>query len=117
MQPPPDRLNTDPPVLWGCTSLELARLFGLGFLLWGPVFAFIVAALGVWLLWFGLTPIGATVTAWLGAHRVRAAKRGKPDQYFRQRALLTQQRIGLARACFIQRSGPWSIGRRYGQLS
>lgn len=114
MLAPPHRLNADPPVLWGCTSPELARLFGLGFMLWGPICAVVVAAAGVWLLWFGITPLAATVTAWMGAKRVRDAKRGKPDQFFRQRALLTQERLGFTRARLTQRSGPWSVGRTHG---
>lgn len=109
--PPPRRLNEDPQVMWGCTAPELKRLFVFGFAFWAPTCLGLVAVPGWWLAWFGLAPLCTTLSAAATARRVRAAKRGKPDQFFRQQATLWQQRWGLKRRVFLQRTGPWSIGR------
>lgn len=109
--PPPKHLSAEPQVLWGCTAPELYRLFLYAFLFWGLVTFFVIAAFGIWFIWFPLTGVLTFVSAWLGGKRLRRLKRGKPEQFFHQQTVLWMQRWGLRSQVFNRQSGPWSLGR------
>lgn len=111
--PPPESLDFDPPVLWGCTGRELRAL---AFMTFPPslvVLLVLLAPIGVWVAALPLAVLLTIGVVWGGAQVVRRLKRGRPEGYFEQWLELALQRLGVRPRTIIHRGGPWSLGRSY----
>ena len=111
--PPPHHLEHQPEVLWGCSLPELYLLMGGALAFWLPLLLTLGAFTGLWLVAPPLAALLGMGSTWLGAKQIRWRKRGRPEQLLRQQNALWRQRWGLIPALFIQRGGPWSIGRHH----
>ena len=112
----PDRLNGEPIVFRGLTSVELGTLAGLAVAFWLPLSSPLCAVLGVFMLGFGLAGLLTVGTVWSASWWIQALKRGKPDGYHRLRLKLLLEDLKLRPSGFIRYSGPWDIRRSAASL-
>lgn len=109
-----ERLNAEPVVFKGCSSLELGVITGMSALVWLPVCLLLAGLMGALTMGFGFAAVGVVMTAVGMAGVFQRLKRGRPDGYYRQRIVIWLDGRGLCRAGFVRRSGAWDIGRTRG---
>jgi conjugative transfer region protein (TIGR03750 family) len=106
------RLNFDPIIFAGCTLKEMQVI--------GCINLFIcILGLGVamkclinlFLVGVGLAFPCAVGLTWMVAHSLQRIKQGKPNGYWKQKALWFLQNHGLLPEIYVCRSGYWSVGR------
>jgi conjugative transfer region protein (TIGR03750 family) len=107
----PARLNGAPIVFRGLTSTELGALAGLAVAVWLPLSLVICAALGFFMMGFGLAGLLALGTVWCASYWIEALKRGKPEGYHLLRFRLLLDDWKVRPSGFIRYSGPWDIRR------
>jgi conjugative transfer region protein (TIGR03750 family) len=106
-----DRLNAEPVIFKGCSSSELGLIVTVAALLWLPLSLLLAGLMGAVTMGFGLAGVGIVATVLVMASVFQRLKRGRPDGYYQQRALIWLSEHGLRHAPFIRRSGAWDIGR------
>ena len=106
-----ERLDAEPVIFKGCSSSELGLIVGIAALIWLPLSIFLAALLGAFTMGFGIAGIGILGTVVVMASVFQRLKRGRPDGYYQQRALVWLHDHGLHRSVFVRRSGAWDIGR------
>lgn len=113
---PPQRLDSSPPVLLGCTRAEI------GIVLLGCASSGVLLMIVVWpLLWSlannGLTAfvialflslMTALLVAWFGIRSLGAMKTKRSPEWFAQRLECLRQRIGVGHPKLVMRAGRWS---------
>lgn len=109
--PPPESLDFDPPVLWGCTACELRTLATMTFPPSLLVLLVLLVPLGVWPAALPLAVLLTLAGVWGGARLVGQVRRGRPPGYFEQWFELLLQRLGARPRTLIRRAGPWCLGR------
>ncbi len=80
-------------------------------LIWLPVSLLLAGLMGALTMGFGIAGIGVVASAVGMASVFQRLKRGRPDGYYQQQALIWLNDRGLRRAAFVRRSGAWDIGR------
>jgi len=106
-----DRLNVEPAIFKGCSSSELGLIVGVAALVWLPVSLLLAGLMGAITMGFGIAGVGVVGTVIVMASLFQRLKRGRPDGYYQQQALIWLSDRGLRHAPFIRRSGAWDIGR------
>ena len=106
-----DRLNVEPAIFKGCSSSELGLIVGVAALIWLPVSLLLAGLMGALTMGFGFAGVGVVGTVIVMASLFQRLKRGRPDGYYQQQALIWLSDRGLRHAPFIRRSGAWDIGR------
>ena len=106
-----DRLNVEPAVSKGCSSLELGVITGMSALVWLPASLLLAGMMGALTMGFGVAGIGMVGSTVILAGLFRRLKRGRPDAYYRQRSMTWLDDRGLHRSGFVRRSGAWDVGR------
>ena len=106
-----DRLNVEPAVFKGCSSLELSVMAGMSALVWLPASLLLAGMMGALTMGFGVAGIGMVGSTVILARLFRRLKRGRPDAYYRQRFMVWLDDRGLRRSGFVRRSGAWDVGR------
>ena len=109
----PDRLNGEPVVFRGLTSVELGVLAGGAIAFWLPVCLLAAGFAGFFMMGFGLAALLTLATVWLVSFWVQGVKRGKPDGYHLLRLSLLLHDLKLKRSPFIRYSGLWDIRRSW----
>jgi conjugative transfer region protein (TIGR03750 family) len=109
----PDRLNSEPVVFRGLTSVELALLAAGAIAFWLPLCLVAAGLAGYFMMGFGLAALLALGTVWIGSAWVQGIKRGKPDGYHVLRLALLLHDLRLRRSPFIRYSGLWDIRRSF----
>ena len=109
-----DRLNIEPAVFKGCSSLELGVMTGASALVWLPASLLLAGMMGALTMGFGVAGIGMVATTVMLAGVFRRFKRGRPDAYYRQQFAIWLDDCGLRRSGFVRRSGAWDVGRTGG---
>ena len=107
-----DRLNVEPAIFKGCSSSELGLIVGVAALVWLPLSLLLAGLMGAITMGFGIAGVGVVATVIVMAGLFQRLKRGRPDGYYQQQALIWFADRGLRHAPFIRRSGAWDIGRR-----
>ncbi len=106
-----ERVNVEPPILRGCSSSELLLLLLGNIVFWVPAGLLLGWLFGAVFAALGIAGIGIILSLWVAATFFQRIKRGRPDGYYQQRAVLFMHDY-LGFPCrFIRRSGPWDIGR------
>ena len=112
-----DRLNVEPAIFKGCSSSELGIIVCVAALVWLPVSLLLTGMMGAVTMGFGMAGVGVVGTVIVMAGLFQRLKRGRPDGYYQQHAIIWLADHGLRRSPFIRRSGAWDIGRtRYATL-
>ena len=106
-----DRLNAEPAIFKGCSSSELGMIVGLAIVVWLPLSLLLAWLLGAITMGFGLAGVGVVATVVVMATLFQRIKRGRPEGYYQQWLRIRLQTMGLYRAPWVMRSGPWDIGR------
>ena len=106
-----DRLNAEPAIFKGCSSIELGVIVGVAALVWLPVSLILAGLAGAVTMGFGIAGVGIVATVLLMASLFQRLKRNRPDGYYQQRIVLWLDDQGLRRSPFVRRSGAWDIGR------
>ena len=106
-----DRLNVEPAIFKGCSSTELGLIVGVAALVWLPVSLLLAGLMGAITMGFGIAGVGVVGTVIVIASLFQRLKRGRPDGYYQQQALIWLSDRGLRHAPFVRRSGAWDIGR------
>jgi conjugative transfer region protein (TIGR03750 family) len=106
-----DRLNVEPAIFKGCSSSELGLIVGVAALVGLPVSLLLAGLMGAITMGFGIAGVGVVATVIVMASLFQRLKRGRPDGYYQQQALIWLSDRGLRHAPFIRRSGAWDIGR------
>jgi len=106
-----ERLNSEPAIFRGCSSSELGVMVAVAAAFWLPASLIVTGLAGALPLGFGLAGLGIVGSVVLAASAFRRLKRNRPDGYYQQRLSLTLAALRLHRSPFIDRSGPWDIGR------
>ena len=106
-----DRLNVEPAIFKGCSSSELGLIVGVAALVWLPVSLLLAGLMGALTMGFGFAGVGVVATVIVMASLFQRLKRGRPDGYYQQQALIWLSDRGLRHAPFVRRSGAWDIGR------
>ena len=106
-----DRLNVEPAIFKGCSSSELGLIVGVAALVWLPASLLLAGLMGAITMGFGIAGVGVVGTVIVMASLFQRLKRGRPDGYYQQQALIWLSDRGLRHAPFIRRSGAWDIGR------
>jgi len=106
-----DRLNVEPAIFKGCSSSELGLIVGVAALVWLPLSLLLAGLMGAITMGFGIAGVGVVGTVIVMAGLFQRLKRGRPDGYYQQQALIWLSGRGLRHALFIRRSGAWDIGR------
>ena len=109
-----DRLNVEPAVFKGCSSLELGVITGMSALVWLPASLLLAGMMGALTMGFGVAGIGMVGSTVILAGLFRRLKRGRPDAYYRQRFMTWLDDRGLHRSGFVANAGAWDIGRSAG---
>jgi len=107
-----DRLNTEPLMLFGCTSSEFSTLVIASAVVWIPLAFVIAGSIGAWSMGFGIVGIGMLATVYVAALVLRALKRNRPDGFYVQWIVIRLHESGLRKSRYIRRTGYWDIGRR-----
>lgn len=107
----PDRLNREPVVFRGMTTMELLLAFLCGFFagLLGGIFP--ALALHIWALIPTGALAGATLCVLAGGRAMSRLKRGRPDTWLYQSLSAFLARRGLGDPRLVQRSAVWTIRR------
>jgi len=106
-----DRLNVEPAIFKGCSSSELGLIVGVAALVWLPVSLLLAGLMGALTMGFGFAGVGVVGTVIVMASLFQRLKRGRPDGYYQQQAMIWLSDRGLRHAPFVRRSGAWDIGR------
>src|SRR5687767_3043076 len=77
----PDRLNGEPVVFRGLSTVELGVLAAGAIVFWLPVCLLVAGLAGFFMMGFGLAALLALGTVWIASAWVQSLKRGKPDGY------------------------------------
>ena len=109
----PDRLNGEPVVFRGLTSVELAVLAAGAIAFWLPLCLIVAGVAGYFMMGFGLAALLALGTVWIASAWVQGIKRGKPDGYHLLRLTLLLHDLKLRRSPFVRYSGLWDIRRSF----
>ncbi len=107
-----DRLNCEPVVFKGCSSMELGIITGLSALVWLPASLLLAGLAGALTMGFGIAAVGVVASVVVLAGLFARIKRGRPDGYYQQRILIALESRGLRASTFVLRSGTWDLGRR-----
>ena len=106
-----DRLNVEPAIFKGCSSSELGLIVGVAAMVWLPVSLLLAGLMGALTMGFGFAGVGVVGTVIVMASLFQRLKRGRPDGYYQQQAMIWLSDRGLRHAPFVRRSGAWDIGR------
>ncbi|MFC6635868.1 TIGR03750 family conjugal transfer protein [Microbulbifer taiwanensis] len=86
-------------------------IVGLAIVVWLPLSLLLAWLLGAITMGFGLAGVGVVATVVVMATLFQRIKRGRPEGYYQQWLRIRLQTMGLYRAPWVMRSGPWDIGR------
>lgn len=103
-------IDTQPMLIFGCSSVELMSLAGLGFAGGLIVWLFLLAPFGWWFLSVPMGLLTSLATIVFGGRRLGKAKEGKPDGYFNRLLLSKLSRAGIKRS-LVTRTGAWGVRR------
>ncbi len=106
-----ERLNVEPAVFKGCSSLELGVITVMSALVWLPASLLLAGLMGALTMGFGIAGVGVVASAVGMASVFQRLKRNRPDAYYRQQIAIWLDEHGLRRAGFVRRSGAWDVGR------
>lgn len=106
-----DRVDSEPPILRGCSSSELVALLAVAVALWIPLSIVLALALGKLPLALGFLAIGVIASVWFGSGAFQRIKRNRPDHYYVHAALRFLHLRKWWTSPFVWRSGWWDIGR------
>ena len=108
-----DRLNTEPPILRGCTYTELTAIVVIAVIFWLPLSFLLADFAGQLSMGLGLATLGVLGTVFLMATWFQRIKRGRPFGYYQQKVVIFLHDSGLRPTPLIRRSGDWDIGRHH----
>lgn len=111
LAPLTDRVNNEPPILKGLSASEVTVATVVSVLVWFVIGSALALFFGRAVILFGLLVVGPVATVWVSAGWLAGIKRNRPIGYYWHRFLWWLHRLGLRRIKFIDRRGPWDLGR------
>ena len=107
----PLRMNSEPPILRGCSSSELVILAVAALACWLPIMVPLGIAFDLFAAFLGLAGLLVVGTIYLGAVAFQAIKRARPSGYYFHRPMIWLHRRGLRRSRLHLPDGQLSLGR------